>query len=201
MCVCACEGARWCSRQRHLGAQCRAPAPAQSIGSLSPPPRLGCRQVHFRATGQIDSSAFIFFRLRSGSCSEAGGRSSKMVRDRDGREGRRERASQGWSEMKEGGIKRKRCSWLCSSSMSHFTFPPPPSSLSLTLQHNQHLPPLKSLSRHALTPPPSPKLEISPRTSQWIYYRESKWIFAFILTSPSVSITPFNHTLFIELAL
>lgn len=164
MCLCVCVCARrprWCSRQRHLGAQCRAPAPAQSIGSLSPPPRLGCRQVHFRATGQIDSSAFIFFRLRSGSCLEAGGRSSAMVRDRHRREG----GSQGKCEMKEGGIKRKRCSWLCSSSMSHSTFPPPPS-LSLTLQHNRHIPPLKSLSRRALTTPPSPKLEISPRTSE-----------------------------------
>lgn len=126
MCVCVCaRRPRWCSRQRHLGAQCRAPAPAQSIGSLSPPPRLGCRQVHFRATGQIDSSAFIFFRLRSGSCLEAGGRSSAMVRDRHRREG----GSQGKCEMKEGGIKRKRCSWLCSSAMSHSTFPPPPPSL------------------------------------------------------------------------
>lgn len=157
--------AQWCRGWRHLGAQCRAPAPAQSIGSLSPPPWLGCRQVHFRATGQIDSSAFIFFRLRSGSCSEAGGRSYKKVRNRDWSEGRRERESQGQSETKEGGIKRKRCSWLCSSSMSHFTFPPPPVSRSLTLQHSQHLPLLKSLSRHALTPPPSPKLKISPRTS------------------------------------
>lgn len=62
-------------------------------------------------------------------------------------------------------------------------------------------PSLESLSIHALTPPPSPKLEISPRTSKWIYYRERKWIFAFILTSPGVSITAFNHTLFIELTL
>lgn len=80
-CVCACvylgscmcvRVAWWCGRQRHLRAQCRAPAPAQSIGSLSLPPKLGRRQVHFRATGQIDSSAFIFFRRRSGSCLEAG---------------------------------------------------------------------------------------------------------------------------------
>lgn len=138
MCLHVCVHARrprWCGRQRHLGAQCRAPAPAQSIGSLSPPPRLVCRQVHFRATGQIDSSAFIFFRLRSGSCLEAGRRSSEMVRDRHGREGE----SQGWSEMKEGGIKRTRCSWLCSSSMSHFTSPPPPPSLSLSFFHSLSL--------------------------------------------------------------
>lgn len=90
-CVYVCVYVRealWCGGRRHFGAQCRVEAPAQSIGSLSPPPRLGCRQVHFRATGQIDSSAFIFFRLRSGSCSEAGGRSYKKVRNRDWREGR-----------------------------------------------------------------------------------------------------------------
>lgn len=78
--------------------------PGSGTGSIyrliiPPPPRLGCRQVHFRATGQIDSSAFIFFRLRSGSCSEAGGRSFKMVRGRHGREGRRER-ERVWDRVK-----------------------------------------------------------------------------------------------------
>lgn len=53
-------------QQQREAPQCRR-APAQSICSLFPA-RLGHRQVHFRATGQIDSSAFIFFRLRSGSC-------------------------------------------------------------------------------------------------------------------------------------
>lgn len=98
------RAARRCGRQRHLDAQRWAPAPAQSIGSLSPPPRLGCRQVHFRATGQIDSSAFIFFRLRSGSCLETGGRSTengeRQTQER-GREGKRR------SEMKEGRRREK----------------------------------------------------------------------------------------------
>ncbi len=160
-------GAQWWGRRRHLGAQCRAPAPAQSIGSLSPPPRLGRRQVHFRATGQIDSSAFIFFRLRSGSCSEAGGRSFKMVRDRRERDRGKERKRGSGIEWDEGGRHQEKEVFLALFLIHvsfHFSF----SSLlplSPTLQHNQHLPPLKSLSRHALTPPPSPKLEISPRTS------------------------------------
>lgn len=98
------KAARRCGRQRHLDAQRWAPAPAQSIGSLSPPPRLGCRQVHFRATGQIDSSAFIFFRLRSGSCLETGGRSTengeRQTQER-GREGKRR------SAMKEGRRREK----------------------------------------------------------------------------------------------
>lgn len=87
VCAYVCERtAQWCGRRRRFAAQCRAAAPAQSIGSLSPTPKLGHRQVHFRATGQIDSSAFNFFRLRSGSCSEARGRSYKTVRNRDSRD-------------------------------------------------------------------------------------------------------------------
>lgn len=164
MCVYV-RGPRWCGRRRHLGAQCRAPAPAQSIGSLSPPPRLGCRQVHFRATGQIDSSAFIFFRRRSGSCLEAGGRSSEMVRDRHRREGGRESGI----ESDEGGRHQEK-EVLLAFFLIHVSFHFSSSSLfslslSVTLQHNQHIPPLKLLSRRALTTPPSPKLEISPRTS------------------------------------
>lgn len=170
MCVCGggeVEGraARRCGRQRHLDAQRWAPAPAQSIGSLSPPPRLGCRQVHFRATGQIDSSAFIFFRLRSGSCLETGGRSTengeRQTQER-GREGRSR------SAMKEGRRREKEellalflvHVFSCSSLFSL--------SLPLSLGNTANTPPphCKSLSRRALTtPPPSPKLEISPRTS------------------------------------
>lgn len=118
-----------------------------------------------------------------------------MVRHTDRREARRETLYA--SEIKEGCIEREREVFL-TLFLIHalFYFP------SLSPSTAQPTPPsLESLSIHALTPPPSPKLEISPRTSKWIYYRERKWIFAFILTSPSVSITAFNHTLFIELTL
>lgn len=118
-----------------------------------------------------------------------------MVRHTDRREARRE--SLHASEIKEGCIEREREVFL-TLFLIHALFHFP----SLSPSTAQPTPPsLESLSIHALTPPPSPKLEISPRTSKWIYYRERKWIFAFILTSPSVSITAFNHTLFIELTL
>lgn len=120
-----------------------------------------------------------------------------MVRHTDRREARRETLYA--SEIKEGCIEREREVFL-TLFLIHALFHVP--SLSPSPSTAQPTPPsLESLSIHALTPPPSPKLEISPRTSKWIYYRERKWIFAFILTSPSVSITAFNHTLFIELTL
>lgn len=76
---------------------------------------MGRRQVHFRATGQIDSSAFIFFRLRSGSCLEAGEGVLKWWERQTG-----EWETERWSQLKKERIKRTRCLWLCFSSISLF---------------------------------------------------------------------------------
>lgn len=57
----------------------------------------------------------------------------------------------------------------------------------------------KSLSRRARRRVPSWKLAQGQACRFTTGTR--KWIFAFILTTPSVSITPFNHTLFMALAL